>query len=273
MINRNITRVILDSTEVTDKTKSVSSKPLALAMTSSDYLYLGFKQPFTTRYFQFETPNTTALTLSAEFWNGQTWLSVEDFVDETSGFTQSGFISWMNMGRWMYSNQAPISPVYTYDSYAMDLKYYWLRLKTSGTLSAGTSLQSIVNLFCDDTLFSVYYPDLLSDSRYLPTNRSNFMEQYLAAKDYVVRRMRQMGKITDEGDILDVTDVAVAACHATAYIILNPIARDQESRDTANAALKACEAELARGTQTVDTNKDGVLEQAEKFSGTSFMKR
>jgi hypothetical protein len=100
------------------------------------------------------------------------------------------------------------------------------------------------------------------------------MEQYVAAKDHVVRRMRQMAKIKDEGDVVDITDVSVAACHATAYIILFPIAKgSEELRAQAAEANKACEAELSRGTQAVDTNQDGKIDEAEKFSGTTFLSR
>jgi len=274
MINRSFTRTILGGVETTDKTKSVSSTSLTFELTTSDYFYLGFKQPFTTRYFDFSVPNATACTLTAQYLNAQgQWVSVEDLVDETFGFTQSGFISWLNFGLWDKKTQAPIVAVATENSTQLDLEYYWVRFKTSANLSSGTTLQSVTNIFCNDVLFGTYYPDLLSDTRYLPNGRHNFMDQYVAAKDHVVRRMRQMGKITDEGDLIDITDVAVAACHATAYIILNPIARDEESRALANAARNACEAELSRGTQSVDSNKDGRVEETEKFSGTSFLSR
>jgi hypothetical protein len=273
MINRSFTRAILNGVEVTDKTRSVASSALTFELTTAQYLYLGFRQPFTTRYFDMATSNTNACTLTAEFWTGSAWKAVEDLIDETAGFTKSGFISWLNMGLWQYSTQSPVVAANSENSTQIDIEYYWMRIKVSANLSTGTTLQSITNIFCHDLLFGTYYPDILADSRYLPAGRDNFMEQYVAAKDHVVRRMRQMAKITDEGDLLDINDVAVAACHATAYIILNPIARDDESRAVASAAYKACEAELERGTQAVDTNKDGKIESEERYSGTTFLGR
>jgi hypothetical protein len=259
--------------EVTDKTKSVSSSTLAFPLLSTEYLYLGFKQPFTTRYFHFAVPNAVACELTVEFWTGSDWKAVEDLVDETRGFRQSGFLSWLNFGEWDRKQQTPIVAAHTENGTALDLEYYWVRIQPSEDLSAETELQSVVNLFCNDALFGVYYSDILADSRYLPAGRSNFMEHYFAAKDHVVRRMRQMGKITDEGDLIDITDVAVAACHATAYIILNPIARDDEARQAAKDAFNGCEGELSRGTNAVDTNKDGKIDAPERFSGSNFLSR
>ncbi len=274
MINRSYTRTILAGVETTDKTKSVSSAALTCALTTASYLYLGFKQPFTTRYFDLSVPNTVPCTLTVQYRNAAgSWVAVEDLVDETNGFTQSGFISWLNFGLWDAATQTPIVAADSQNDAQLDLEYYWVRITTSVNFSGTTALQSVTNLFCNDTLFGTYYPDLLSDTRYLPSGRTNFLEQYVAAKDHVVRRMRQMSKITDEGDVLDITDVAVAACHAAAFIILNPIARDEESRLLATNAYKACEAELSRGTQAVDTSKDGKIDAVEKFSGTTFLSR
>lgn len=274
MINRNVTRTILNGVETTAKTKSLSNVPLTCALTTTTYLYLGFKQPFTTRYINLSVVNTNACTLAVSYWDGSAWTAVEDLVDETNGFTQSGFISWLNFGQWDRKSQTPIIAVGSENEAQLDLEYYWVRITTSVDMSATTAIQSVTNLFCHDTLMATYYPEILSDTRYLPSNRTDFMEQYQAAKDHVVRRMRQMGKITDEGDILDIVDVSVAAVHATAYIILNPIAKgSDELRAAANDAYKACEAELSRGTQAVDTNKDGMIVPAEKFSGTLFLSR
>jgi hypothetical protein len=273
MINRWTTRTVLNTTETTAKTKSVESDALAFALTTADYFYLGFKQPFTTRYFHFAQPNTNACTLTVEFWNANAWKAVEDLVDETNGFTKSGYVSWLNFGTWFYKQESPVSAVAPENGLQLDLMYYWIRIKVSANLSAGTLLQSVTNLFCNETLFSVYYPELLSDARYLPPGQTDFMPQFFAATQHVVKRLRQMAKIDDEGQILDINDVAVAACHATAYVILNPLARDQESKDVAKAAFKECEDELSRTTMSVDENKDGRIDATEKFSGTTFLSR
>jgi len=273
VINRNVTRTILNSTEATEKTKTPSDQALACALTTAGYLYLGFKQPFTTRYFHLDTPNTVAATLSVSFWDGTAWTAVEGLVDQTAGFTKSGFISWLNFGFWDMKTVSPITHVNAANADQLDLEHYWVRISTSANFSAATSLQSVLNLFCDSDLFRVYYPDLADDTRYLPPGRTDFMAQYLAAKDMVVMRLKQAGKIKDEGDILDVNEVAAAAVHATAWILLHPIATGDESRAKANEAYKALSQELSRAVQTVDTNSDGRLDASEKFTGTTWLSR
>ena len=273
MINRSFTRTILNGDETTEETKSLTSDALGFALTTADYFYMGFKQPFITRYFLMKTAAVTAGSVVVEYWNGSEWKRAEDVVDETACFTQSGFLSWQVVdGAWQKSMLAPLENVNSENENRPELEYFWARVSVSVDRDAGTELEAVVNLFCTNTLFCTYYPDLLYDTRYLPSGKTNFLEQYLAAKDHVVRRMRQMGKITDEGDILDINDVAVAAVHATAYIILNPL-KDDESRAAAKVAYAACEAELSRGTQAVDQNKDGRLSSDEKFSGTNWLSR
>lgn len=274
MINRNATRTILNATEATEKTKTPSDQELACALTTSDYLYLGFKQPFTTRYFHMATVNTNAASLTVEYRSGvSTWAGVEDLVDQTAGFTQSGFISWLNFGNWYAKTQTPVTNAATANADQLDLQYYWVRISTSANMSATTAIQSVLNLFCDADLFKVYYPELVSDQRYLPASQTDFMAQYLAAKDMVVLRLKQMGKIKDEGDILDVNEVATAAVHATAYTILHPIACDDESRAKADAAYKALSQELTRAAFSVDQNADGQISPVEKYTGTTWLGR
>jgi hypothetical protein len=148
MINRNFTRTILSGAETTAKTKSVTSESLPFVLTTSDFFYLGFKQPFTTRYFDLPTPNTNACTLTVEYCNASgAWVSVEDLIDETQGFTQSGFISWLNFGLWDKSTQAPIVAVSAENETQLDLEYYWVRVSVSANLSAGTTLQSVTKPF------------------------------------------------------------------------------------------------------------------------------
>lgn len=274
MINRSFTRTILNSTETTAKTKSLTADTLALEMTTSDVFYMGFKQPFATRYFHFTTPNTNACTLSLEYWNGLEWRPVEDLVDETLGFTKSGFVSWVNPAAdWKAISQAPIAARTVSNELATELLYYWIRIKVSADLSAGTELQSLVNLFCHDSDFRALYPDLVNDSRWLPSGRSDFMDQYAAARDQVVTYLKQSGKITDEGDVIDINEVSIAAVHATAYVLLHPIKGSEEIRQGAKDAYAAMAKQLERTMIAVDTNKDGKISPAEQPSGTNWLRR
>jgi hypothetical protein len=272
MLYRNTTRTILNATDTTEKTKSINSLALSLVMTASgpDYLYLGVKKPFTTRYFYFATPNTNPCTLTVEYWNGTAWTAVEDLIDQTHGFTQSGFISWTGSSNWNYKEQTPIVASSSVDP---KLYLYWVRIRVSADLSASTSLQAILNLFCDDTLFQAMYPNIAT-SAYYPSGKTNFLEQYEAAKNMVVLRLKQKGEIKDETEILDITEVAAAAVHATAYILLNPIARDDVKRQAAADAKAALNDEIKNSVFTLDQNNNATLDdESGPAGGCTFLTR
>lgn len=263
VLNRNVTRTILNATETTEKTNTVASSALAFPMTTSDFFYLGFKERFTTRYFYFSTANINVCALTVEYWNGSAWAAVEDLVDQTLGFTRSGFISWINNTDWHTSTQAPIN----------DLKLYWIRVKVSANLSAGTQLQALLNLFSDDVLLRAYYPEIVDDSRYLPPGRTDFIEQHKAAKDLVVLRLTQMKSIEKESQIIEVNEVAVAATHACAYLILNPIAVDESTRLRRDKAFDDFNLELKQMQASFDLDEDGVIDSTEEKLGTIFVVR
>jgi hypothetical protein len=260
MINRSFTRTILNGTETTFQTKTIASDSLAFELTTSDYFYLGFKSPFTTRYFHFSELNVNTSTLTVEYWNGTVWKSVEDLVDQTDGFTKNGFLSWINPGDWFRHEQAPVIAVNTF---SQKLYHYWIRISVSDDLSVDTALQSVLNLFCDMDYFTAFYPEIANDTRYLPSGRTDFLEQLNSAKDLIVLRMKQKGEIKDEADILDINEVAVATAHATAYIILHPIAGDESTAKRRDDALKAMNAEIASGVKVVDQDRSGDIEEIE----------
>jgi hypothetical protein len=177
-VHRNVTRTILNSTETTFKTSTPSADSLAIALTTSDALYVGYKLPFGSRYFHFGVLNVASVTVSVKYWDGSAWSAVEDLVDQTLGFTRSGFIAWQNQTDWAKQALSPLT----------DVELYWLKITVSGTLTGTATLQTVANIFADDQLLRAYYPELVSDTRYLPDSRNDFLEQYVAAKDLVVLR-------------------------------------------------------------------------------------
>lgn len=262
LLRRNVTRTIKNSTESTRETDSPSATTLAFALTTSDKFYVGSKNPFACRYFHLSTVSSGSASITVKYWNGTSFVAVEDLVDQTLGFTVSGFISWVNPGGWVKKSQTPVT----------DQELYWIEITVSSTLT-GAVLQAVLNLFSDDTLVRSLYPELISDSRYLPPNRTDFLEQHIAAKDLVVRRLKADGVITDECQLVDPNEVSIAACHAFAYILLHPIARDQEDRQRAVDALDTMGKELSKVKLDIDQNKDGIIETTEEETGNRFLKR
>lgn len=267
MIYRKKIRTIKNSTETTRETTSISATTLAFNLSTTDYFYVGFHERFATRYFNLGTVNTVPSTVVLEYWNGSEWTAVEDLVDQTVGFTQSGFISWLNQSDWAKTTVEPI------DDEDVDVDLYWIRISVTVNLHASTTLQSVNNLFCDAVLLRTYYPELVSDTRYLPPSRTDFIEQFEAAKDLVVLRLKQKRGIKDESQILDINEVAVAATHAAAFIILNPIAKSDEEKAKRDEARDLFENELTEAMNSFDADNSGTITEDEKEVETTFIAR
>lgn len=264
LTRRNVTRTVKNSTETTTATDSPSSTTTPFALQTTDKFYVGLRNPFACRYFQLAgTANVQSLAVAVKYWNGTEFVAVEDLVDQTIGFTTSGFISWVNPGGWKKKALSPIT----------DLELYWIEVSVSANMTAGATLQSVLNLFSDDAHVRVHYPELISDSRYLPPDRTDYLEQHVAARDLVVRRLKADGVIKDESQLIDPNEVALAAVHAFAYVLLNPISRSEEDRARAKAALDDMGMELSKVRLDIDQNQDGIIEEIEEETGNSFRKR
>jgi len=134
-------------------------------------------------------------------------------------------------------------------------------------MDGATRLQSLPNLFSDDVLLRQYYPELISDADYLPPGRTDFIEQYEAAKDLTVLRLKQDQLIEDEGQVIDINEVAVAATYAAAFLILNPLRSDEVNAEKADNAQRNMTRELNRVRLDLDFDNDGIVSDFEEDSG------
>lgn len=264
-IQRNITRVVLESTEITSSTSVPGVTTAALELTTSQALYVGYKLPFACRHFQMGTVNSNSATLTVTYWNGSAWADVEDLLDQTNGMTSSGFISWVNPSGELWKKKA-LTPI-------DDVELYWVRIVTGANFSSGTTLQSVLNLFCDDSLLRQYYPELVNDARYKPSGRTDWTEQYHAAKDLVVDQLKKDDLIREEAEVLDPNEVCVAAVHATAWVIYNPITRDEEGREFVKGLWDEFRNSLKGTKLDLDYDNSGKIEDDEENTGNFFKAR
>ena len=268
LVNRNVVRTILNAAEVTSQTNDWNANPVAFEIDENDNLYIGWRHRFTTRHFNFVTPNTNTVTVSVEFWDGSDWQGVDDLIDQTNGFKSSGFVSWAMASdkQWQKSTIAPLDT-------EEEFKLFWIRVKVSGALSAGTSLQSILNLFTDDDFVRIYYPELITDTRYRPSGRTDLMDIHVGARNLVVTRMKQLGKIQDESEIIDINQVAIAGAHAFAVTLLKPIAVSEDNRQILEDAKEDLASEISRTFLQVDSDLDGRISEPEKANTDGFITR
>lgn len=270
MLNRKVTRVVLNSSEITDLVK-IDSSAYTLDLETTDALYIGYHGKFASRYVQVSTANSVSSVMSASYWDGSNWTAVDDFLDQTSvggkTLAASGFVSWVNKSNWVKRSLTGV------DS---DIELYWVKLTVSANLHATTSIKSVLNIFNDDNILKAYYPEIISDAAYLPPGETNFLKQYIAAKDFIVLKLKQRKLIDDESQIIDINNVAIAAAHASAWIIMRPIARSEETRLAASDAEKAMNKEILELSLCVDQSKDGIISEFEispDIGGTEVIRR
>lgn len=265
MINRRVTRVVLNTAEITGFLSAANGADYVLALDTPDALYLGFQGKFASRYIQVGTaPNDVASDLSVEYWDGSTWNGVDDLVDQTSvgGVTlaQSGFISWQNKEDWKASSQAGVD---------LDIELYWVKLTVSVALNVATTIKSILNIYSDDTLLRMYFPELISDANYLPSGKTNFLDQHIAAKDLVVLRLKQRKIIESEAQIIEANDVSIAAVYAAAMLLLQPIATSESTKTLLEMAKEGFDSEISKVSFAVDSNESGLISDAERVQNLS----
>ena len=204
--------------------------------------------------------------ITLKLWDGDAFATeAEDVIDGTEGFTRSGFLSWQvpEATPWRLKKQDPID----------DKDLYWVELAVGTNMDAGAQLQLLTNLFTNDELVSAYYPELISDARYLPPGETSFIKQHIAAKDLIVTRLKKSKILRDESQIIDINEVAIAGIHAFAWIVLNPIAIDDDEEDRAKKAFDAMRSELSDISFDLDFDNSGRIEEVEKDAGNIIIPR
>lgn len=173
---------------------------------STDYLYVGFRKPIAGFYVELTTPNTNANTLSAQYYNGSSWVSL-DVRDETKGLTRSGYISFDRTS--LNSTSVNGSTL------------YWARFRPSTTHTA-TSVRGLNLVFSDDASLRAEFPEV-TDSRFIPEGQSSHILAHQAARDEIVQDLRKRGYIkyatggelenVDQWDLIDVYEIKRASVY------------------------------------------------------------
>jgi hypothetical protein len=195
----------------TEKAADYLRDTFSLDLSSTeDYLYLGFVKPFNTCYVAFTTANTEANELSAEYYNGTSWVSL-DLTDETLGFTRSGFLFWDK------TNMKAVT--------INGLEKYYIRIRPSADHDAETVVRGINLLFADDNALKQEFYDIDNESL-LPAGETSQLVHHVGARNSLIQMLRNKGymkqssgssalKQITQWDIMDVFQVKEAAVMLT----------------------------------------------------------
>jgi hypothetical protein len=229
------------------------AKTLVYALSDSNFIYMGSEGKFASRFFGLSVPNTADEELVVEYWNGSTWNSVEDLIDQTFGLSENGFVFWTNKTDWMKQ----ILP-------GIDKSLFYVRVSATGAMDLTLAFDSILDVYSDDKALEYYYPELVTDTRFLPENQTNFIPQHLASARKCVDELKSRGLVEGPDQILDGMQLTRAAVHACAMIILRPIVRDDQFLSLYEDAERSFRSAIGELTFDVDKNKDGVISEYEK---------
>jgi len=241
---------------------------------TEDYLYFGRDKKFPMVYVEMGTANTTANTLTIQYWNGTAWASLAGLIDDTKGFTRSGAIQWdLEQATW------------TSNAVNSETKY-WIRIRPGSNLSAGTTVQGMNIIFSDDQDIKGIYPAV---TNYLMTGESTFILRHESARDDIVQSIRNDGhaKLTlgdgtieniEPWDFLQYEEVR----RWSTYLVMENIFSSLQSTEDGMYAQKAEEyrSKAAEAKQlfflSLDKDDDGTLDETEKtanFSQARFFRR
>lgn len=246
---------------------------------SGDYLYIGSDLPFNHRYFEVVSPNAVTASVSVQLWNGNSWASAVDKIDQTDvgGVTlaQSGHLSWVKSKseQWVKQDTNANSGI-TGLSNLIIYDLYWARLSFSANLTGTTSLRFVGQKFSDDTDLRSLWPDLIRSDAFAQwpyQPKTNWDDQHHEASEYVIRALKRKGQLVSASQILNWEIFREASAHKCAELIMNSMGKDwMEPRDK---AAKYFDEAIEAWIFDIDRNKDTLLDASERDVSTVVIRR
>jgi hypothetical protein len=238
--------------------------------TGQDYLFLGARAPFNHIYFKLSSLNLVACSMTVEYWNGSSWEPVVELLDETQGFTQSGFVQFTpnkNVS-WTTEDTSSVTGI----SSATIYDRFWLRISFNQTLTGSTALDFVGHLFSDDVDLAADYPDLVRSAvmTSFSAGKTSWQEQHVKAAAVLVQDLINKGVLDDGAQILDWREFSLAAVHKTAEIIFRAFGADHVDNEI--TARKEYNERLSKAFYRIDKN-DNAIEDADEEDHGGFLSR
>lgn len=208
--------------------------------------------------------------LKAQYWNNSQWVDFDLFLDETNGFSRSGFVQWEERIEWIKRETESIPELSTLKFREYIDQHYWVKLTFLSNPSAFT-LQAIKSLFSDDRSMEAIYPEIM---QYLPVGKTNFLEQHELAKNYIVAHLIAKNVIQYEDQLKNLDQWALPATYKAISLILDPIPGDERLAEVKKTMRANAEKTMLGIAASIDKDKNETLELHEREQGaSSFMKR
>jgi hypothetical protein len=263
-------RVIHETTDISVAVSDFRVGTYALSYLAGEFIYIGASSPFNNLWFELSiASDDDAGTPTIEVWHNGSWSEVVDVIDQTSGMTSSGRLSWalhIDKG-WNSEQKSETVGLSSFDIY----NRYWLRLSWGLGFTAG--LAYIGQKFSTDSIMSATYPDLMQSAilNGFKVGKTNWDEQHFMASEAVVKEIKKRNIALDRGQILDWTVFEDAAAHKVAEIVYHAFGAPY--RDHVIMAQKRYLEELNSRFYAIDSNQNGHVETAEIYNKSGWMTR
>lgn len=240
---------------------------LAALSATQDYFYFGLYKQFSKVYIEVSTANAAAIALDWEYYNGTAWTDIVNDVDDTLGFSRSGFIQWdVNQTAWATTTVNSIA------------SKYWVRFRPASNFDAGAAIYGVNIVYSDDQDLIMEAPEVAS---YYPASTSSFILRHQAARDDIVQDIRNSGKYkvsyadglfrnVDVWDLLDIDEIRVWS----KYLVLSKIFENLSTvkDDVYWARSEGYKAKAGTASKlyylTLDGDDDGVTDIEERLATT-----
>ena len=230
-----------------------------VTLTIDDFIYVGYHKPINALYFHILQANTISSSLSFEYYSTSGWKALE-VADDTRAFSRSGFVTWERV-----EDAADIT--------VGGIEGCYVRLAANDDIDP-VEFQAINLVFSDDNDVCSEVPALI-DACFYPQGQNSHILQHVAAKNYIMGRLRSLGYIKhtesgeqniNEWDVLDIYELRQASTYyaiSQIYFNLSDTADDQYWAKYREYEQKFEEA-FALGRLRIDLDDDGQVYAVEK---------
>lgn len=248
------------NTNISQKMSVFGRDSFELDLLSTDFIYIGFKKPIDSIFFNITSVNTNELSLKLEYFSG-TWNDCSNVSDDTLGLFRSGFL------RWDRSLQGQIQ------SELDGFNRFWYRLSISDDREA-LSLSGINLVFSDDYDLMLEN-SLVTQAEFLGSNKSHIL-YHSATKNDILQNLRNIttkinGEDLTQWDLIDIEEVKQASVYGTLAKIYYNMSDSQEDIWYKKASdYESKFSVLLQSIKTsLDMNDNGLVEQEEVKVATS----
>jgi len=243
---------------------------------ANDAIFVGSLLPFNRKYMRVSSANAVASTMSVAYFDGNTFVSAIDVIDETSDGTNtlatSGNLSWKtdkDESSWSRKDTDDMDPSISLSSLKIyDL--YWAKFTFSG--NASFTFDFLGYKFSDDEDLGVLYPQLNTSNikTQFESGKTDWETQELEAGLFLFRDLRKRQEIVSADQLLDADQFRHASVYKVAEIIFNEFGDDYDDEYERAGNLYR---ESFKDTLKIDKNRNARLERNEAIEDLTLVRR